>query len=267
MKTLRELMDLQGRVAMVAGGAGNIGLHAGAALAELGASVAVVDLDAAACEEAAAAHRAVSGVESLAIRCDLACHTEVGDAVSRTVEKMGSLDIVVYSAALVGSSDLEGWIGPFESQGIETWRRAIDVNLGGAFSLIQSAAPALARSQHASVVLFSSIYGMVGPDLRLYEQLPMGNPAAYAASKGGLLAFMRWAATVMAPEVRCNSISPGGVFRNQDPAFVGRYESKTPLGRMASEEDLKGAVAYLASDLSSYVTGHNLVVDGGWTAW
>ena len=112
-----------------------------------------------------------------------------------------------------------------------------------------------------------SIYGMVGPDMRLYEGTTMGNPAAYAASKGGLLQFTRWLATILAPEVRVNSITPGGVWRNQPEAFHERYKARTPLRRMAHEEDFKGAVAYLASDLSSYVTGHNLLVDGGWTVW
>ena len=95
----------------------------------------------------------------------------------------------------------------------------------------------------------------------------MGNPAAYAASKGGLLQLTRWLSTTLAPSVRANAISPGGVYRNQPISFVKRYEARTPLGRMATEEDIVGAVVYLASDLSTYVTGQNLIVDGGWTAW
>ena len=108
---------------------------------------------------------------------------------------------------------------------------------------------------------------MVGPDLRIYEGTGMGNAAAYAASKGGLLQLTRWLATTLAPRVRVNAITPGGVWRQQPEAFRKRYIDRTPLGRMATEEDFKGAVAYLASDLSRYVTGQNLVVDGGWTAW
>ena len=117
------------------------------------------------------------------------------------------------------------------------------------------------------VINVISIYGMVGPNMGLYAGTSMGNPAAYAASKGGLLQFTRWLASVLAPHVRVNSITPGGVSRNQAPAFVERYQLLTPLGRLATEEDFKGAVAFLASDLSAYVTGHNLVVDGGWTVW
>jgi NAD(P)-dependent dehydrogenase (short-subunit alcohol dehydrogenase family) len=108
---------------------------------------------------------------------------------------------------------------------------------------------------------------LYGPDLSLYEGTGMNNPAAYAASKGGLLQFTQWSATVLAPDIRVNAITPGGVFRGQDKAFVARYTQKTPLKRMAQEEDFKGAVAFLASDLSTYVTGQNISVDGGWGAW
>ena len=112
-----------------------------------------------------------------------------------------------------------------------------------------------------------SIYSLLGPDMKIYSGTSMGNPAAYGASKGGLLQLTRYLATTLAPDVRVNMITPGGVFRAQPTAFVDRYEANVPLGRMAAEEDLKGAVAYLASDLSAYVTGQNLVVDGGWSVW
>jgi NAD(P)-dependent dehydrogenase (short-subunit alcohol dehydrogenase family) len=141
------------------------------------------------------------------------------------------------------------------------------IGLTAPFLLAQACAEALAASGHGSVINLGSIYGIVGPDMRMYEGTSMGNPAAYAASKGGLLQLTRWLATVMAPQIRVNAISPGGVWRNQPDKFHRAYLSRTPLGRMATEEDIKGAVAFLASDLSAYVTGQNLVVDGGWTAW
>ena len=141
------------------------------------------------------------------------------------------------------------------------------VNLGSAFVLAQEAKAYLEKSNHASIILVSSIYGMAGPDLKLYKGTPMKHPAAYGVSKAGLLQLTRYLATVLAPAVRVNAITPGGVWRHQNQKFHQRYKEKTPLGRMAVEEDFKGAVAYLASDLSKYVTGHNLVVDGGFTAW
>ena len=125
----------------------------------------------------------------------------------------------------------------------------------------------LRKSGSGSIINIASIYGINGPDFSLYEDTEMGNPAAYAASKGGLIQLTRWLSTSLAPKIRVNAVSPGGIFRNQPKNFVERYENKTPLGRMANEEDLKGIIAYLSSDLSSYVTGQNIVIDGGWTVW
>ena len=122
-------------------------------------------------------------------------------------------------------------------------------------------------NKNGSIINVASIYGVLGPNYSLYEGTDMGNPAAYAVSKGGLIQLTRWLSTTLAPDIRVNTISPGGVFRNQADEFVHRYESRTPLGRMAREEDFIGVTAYLASDLSAYVTGQNLIVDGGWTAW
>jgi NAD(P)-dependent dehydrogenase (short-subunit alcohol dehydrogenase family) len=127
--------------------------------------------------------------------------------------------------------------------------------------------PLLKSSDNGCIVNIGSIYGTYGPDWSLYEGTKMSNPAAYAASKGGLIQLTHWLATTVSPEIRVNAISPGGIFRNQPGEFVKRYESRTPLGRMANEEDFRGAIAYLASDLSKYVTGVNLAVDGGWGAW
>ena len=133
--------------------------------------------------------------------------------------------------------------------------------------LVHAGREELARSGSGAVILFGSTYGLVGPDFSLYDGTAMANPTAYGASKGGVLQLVRYLATTLAPAVRVNAISPGGVERGQPEQFQERYRARTPLRRMAREEDLKGAVAYLASDLSAYVTGHNLVVDGGWTVW
>ena len=125
----------------------------------------------------------------------------------------------------------------------------------------------MSRSGNASIINIGSIYGVYGPDPSLYQDLSLHNPAAYAASKGGLIQLTRWLATTLAPFVRVNSISPGGIFRNQPEEFVDRYSSKTPLGRMGTEEDIKGAIMYLATDLSNWVTGQNVLIDGGWGTW
>jgi NAD(P)-dependent dehydrogenase (short-subunit alcohol dehydrogenase family) len=266
-RTVPALMDLSGRVALVTGGAGHVGLASAAALAELGAAVALSDRDAEACAAAVKRMAADCGGRAACVAADLADEAAVRGIPERVVAELGGLDILVHCAAFTGDAGLPGWVTRFEDQSPESWRAALGVNLDAVFILTQAAVPALRRSGRGSVIAFASIYGLVGPDLRLYAGTTMGNPAAYAASKGGLLQLTRWLATVLAPDVRVNAISPGGLLRGQPPEFVRRYESRTPLGRLGREEDLKGAVAYLASDLSAYVTGHNLVVDGGWTAW
>ncbi len=255
MRSVRQLIDLTGRKALVSGGAGHIGRAVCETLAELGAAVSIIDVA-----------DANSKGATLFV-CDLADEKLTRETVRKAIGAMGGLDILIHCAGYVGTSNLPGWAVPFEQQTAEAWDAAIRVNVSSAFVMAQQARQALAESGHGTVVLFSSIYGMVAPDLSLYEGTTMANPAAYGVSKAGLLQLTRHLATILAPRIRVNSITPGGVWRNQPEAFVERYIQKTPLGRMATEEDFKGAIAYLCSDLSMYVTGQNLVVDGGWTAW
>lgn len=267
MKLLKDLMDLRGRVALVTGGAGHIGTAICEALAELGAAIVVLDRLEQACTGVARRIQESFAVPTMPLVVDLSDEPSVRSAPSSILNRFGQLDILVNCAALVGTSELKGWTVAFSEQTSEAWRAALEINLTASFVLAQSCFRALKASGHGSVINIASTYGIVGPDMRLYNGTAMGNPAAYAAGKGGLLQLTRWLATVLAPAVRVNAISPGGIRRDQPQAFQGRYVARTPLGRMATEEDLKGAVAYLASDLSAYVTGHNLVVDGGWTAW
>ena len=267
MKTIRELMDLGGRVALITGGAGHIGLAMGEVLAELGAKIVVLDLEEGACRRTSEVISSRFRVESMALAIDLSDENAIRRTPAAVIGRYGRLDILVHSAALVNTSSVRGWTVPFPQQSSEAWALALRINLTAPFLLTQVFADALKVSGHGSVINIGSIYGIVAPNWSLYEGTPMGNPAAYGASKGGLLQLTRYLATAMAPSVRVNMITPGGVFREQPQVFVDRYEASVPLGRMATEEDLKGAVAYLASDLSAYVTGQNLVVDGGWTVW
>jgi len=266
-RRLSDLTDLGGRVALVTGAAGHVGRVFVEALAELGASVAVLDLDQRSCEEVSEAAAREHGVQAFPLSVDLADEVQVRSAPGRVVERFGRLDIVVNCAAMVNTADLAGWIAPFEEQGVEAWRLAVETNLTAPFLLTQACVGALRKSGHGSIVNVGSVYGLVGPDMRLYVGTQMGNAAAYAASKGGLLQFTRWLATVLAPEIRVNAISPGGIWRDQPEAFCRRFRARTPLARLGTEEDLKGALAFLATDLSAYVTGQNIVVDGGFTAW
>jgi NAD(P)-dependent dehydrogenase (short-subunit alcohol dehydrogenase family) len=266
MRSLAQLMDLSGRTALITGGGGNIGATAADGLAELGADVVVADLDPR-CEEVARGLQEKWGRRAHGVRMDVADEGACRRLVHETVERMGGLDILIHSAGFVGTNRMPGWVAPFEEQTVAAFDAAMRVNLTAAWILAQEAAPTLARGGRGSVILISSIYGSCGPDMRLYEGEAMHNPAAYGASKAGLEQLARYLATVLAPAVRANCVSPGGVERGQPPRFIERYVARTPLGRMATVEDMKGAIAFLASDLSAYVTGQNLLVDGGWTAW
>lgn len=267
MKRISELMSLNGRVAVIMGGAGHIGSAMAEALAELGASIVIVDIFSESCSSVCEKISEDYNVEVLSLVADLAQEEQIRVIPQKVINKFNRLDVLVNCAAFVGNSNLSDWTVPFEEQSADTWKKVLDVNLTAAFILIQECTPALRMSGYGSVINIASIYGLTGPDMRLYEGTDMGNPAAYAASKGGLIQLTRWLATILAPDIRVNVITPGGVSRGQSEVFQKRYIERTPLMRMAVEEDFKGAVVYLASDLSSYVTGQNIIIDGGWTVW
>lgn len=265
-RQLSELSRLDGRVSLVVGGAGHIGSVASAGLAELGSKIALVDLKKERVAEVAAELRQEFGAEVLEIVADLENEEQVRAIPSTVVERFGRIDALVHLAAIV-NPELGGWTTRFEDQSVAQWRRGIEINLTSAFLLAQGCVEHLRRSPNGSMIFFGSTYGIVGPDWSIYEGTDMGNAAGYAASKGGIIQLTRWLATTLAPDVRVNTLSPGGVYRDHLEVFRNAYANKTPLKRMATEEDYKAGVAFLASDMSRYVTGHNLVIDGGWTAW
>lgn len=260
-------MNLEGRVAVVTGGAGHLGGAMAEALAELGCSICLLDRPGSAlrdrCDELGTRWK----VEAAGFEVDLEQEISRSAVPGLVAGRFGHADILINNAAFVGDSSLRGWVVPFEEQQIDTWRRALEVNLTAAFHLSQILSPMLKTGGRGSIVNIGSIYGVVGPDLGLYEGTAMGNPAAYAASKGGLVQITRWLSSVLAPGVRVNCISPGGIARGQPAVFAERYVSRTPLRRIRMEKDFKGAIAFFASDLSAWVTGENLMVDGGWTVW
>ena len=258
---------MRGRRALITGAAGGIGRVVAMTLAELGADLVLVDRQEVNYGTLIDELNRDWGIRVQSIGCDLESQQDRSRLVSLILNQNDGLDVLVNNAAFVGTSGLAGWTTDFEHQTVETWRRAIEVNLTAAFDLAKCLVPLLKQNKRGSVINVASIYGKYGPDYSLYAGTEMGSPAAYAASKGGLIQLTRWLATTLAPDIRVNTISPGGVFRNQSRAFVQRYADRTPLGRMATEEDFCGAITYLASDLSKYVTGQDIAVDGGWGIW
>ncbi len=181
------------------------------------------------------------------------------------IKKINNLDILVNSAALVGNSKIKGWNDKFENQSLTAWTKAIEINLTSVFHLCRDISPMLKKSKSGVIVNISSIYGSIAPDPRLYKKTGIYNPAAYSVSKSGINNLTRWLASTLSPQIRVNALSPGGIYRNQNKLFVKNYVERTPLRRMASEEDIVWALIYLVSDMSKYVNGQNLIVDGGFS--
>jgi 2-deoxy-D-gluconate 3-dehydrogenase len=274
MTTISEF-DLTGKVALVTGAAGLLGVEFSRTLAQAGASVALVDIDAAGIS-AVESGLHDQGYAARAIQTDITDPESVQNMISETIEEFYRVDILINSAALdpkfdPASRQSSRPNGAFEDYPLEAWQQALDVNLTGMFLVTQAVCKRMLEQGGGVVINLSSIYGITAPDQRLYEQDGVQNqykPAYYSVTKTGVLGFTRYLAAYYAGKnIRVNAISPGGVFNNHAEEFVQAYSHKTVLGRMAKKDDMNGALLFLASDASRYVTGENLVVDGGWSIW
>ncbi len=240
---------------LIAGGSGQIGQAIVKQLTDGGAWVAVLDRQ---------FPWSALPYHVIPIECDLNNDEQTRLRTKQAIVELDGLDILIHCAALTGESGITGYNTDFMQQTVYAWDWAMRVNLTSAFVLAQECRPALIATK-GNIVFVSSIYGLVAPDRSLYEGTDMaGVPTAYAVSKAGLIQLARYLAAILAP-VRVNCVSPGGVLRGQAEGFVDRYTAKTPMGRMLTEQDVSEAVCYLASDASGMVTGHNLVVDGGYS--
>jgi|LakMenE18May11ns_1017448.scaffolds.fasta_scaffold9709296_1 NAD(P)-dependent dehydrogenase (short-subunit alcohol dehydrogenase family) len=267
LKTVDNLFNLKGRIALITGAAGNLGREICKALSGLGVDLILVDHQDSNLSELENYINESTKVKVYKHYCDLENESSRSELIANILLNHKKLNILINNAAFVGSSDLDGWLEKLAKQSLNSWRRAIEVNLTAPFHISQKLEPLLNKTDGASIINIGSIYGIYAPDFNLYKDTDMGNPAAYGVSKAGLNYLTKWLSTSMAPNIRVNSINPGGILRNQDKKFIKRYIEKTPLKRMATERDLTGMVAYLSSDMSSYVTGQIFEIDGGWGVW
>jgi NAD(P)-dependent dehydrogenase (short-subunit alcohol dehydrogenase family) len=276
MTNILDKFNLAGKVAVVTGGAGLLGKEFCRTLAEAGASVVVADLNKKTAFEVArqlekAGHKVTgSGL-------DITCPESVQGMVEQTLKEFGRLDILVNCAAMDPKFDADALAkgitpGKFEDYPLDQWNAALTVNLTGIFLVTQACVkPMLAQGKQGSIINICSTYGLNGPDQRIYikngKRLAF-KPVYYTVTKAGVMGFTKYLAAYYAEtEIRVNALTPGGVFNNHDETFVKNYSAKTILGRMAHKDEMNGALLFLASDASSYMTGNNVVVDGGWTAW
>ncbi len=269
------LFSLTGRVAVVTGALGLLGKHHCLALAEAGAHVVVADLDGKASDEYARSLRAQSYPGTLGIGVDITSPDSVRAMRDAILAHFGKIDVLVNNAAINDMFENPAAAAEqsrFEAYPLELWKRSLEVNVTGTFLCSQIIGTGMARQKSGSIINIASTYGIVAPDQSLYRR-PDGTQeffksAAYPVTKGAVISFTRFLAAYWGSAgVRVNSLSPGGVENAQDEYFVRTYSARTPLGRMAVPDDYRGAIVFLASDASRYMTGANLVVDGGWTAW
>ncbi len=270
------LLNLSGRVAVLTGGAGLLGRQYARTLLIAGARVLLADLDADIAEREAAAAVADVGGEAIGLGVDVTQPDSVTALMDATLSTWGRLDILINNAAIdpkVDGQANHALSNTFEDFPLALWQSSLDVNLTGTFLCAQAAGRAMVRAGHGVIVNVSSTYGLVAPDQRLYQRDGEGEqqqfkPASYAVTKAGVAHLTRYLAAYWGPcGIRVNTLTPHGVFNGHDEQFVRRYNIRTPLGRMARIDEMNGPLLFLVSDASSYMTGANLVVDGGWTVW
>ena len=277
-KTITKMFDLSEKVAIITGGAGMLGSEYADVLAEAGANVVIVDVDYEKAQKVAQKIMAKHKVEALPVLVDISDKESVERMVQHVVEKFNRIDILINNAALTVKSGtkLQDYFAPFEEHPLEMWENALKVNLTGMFLCSQVVGRQMMEQNKGVIVNISSTYGVVGPDQRIYEKtrspydksVRFNTPASYSVTKGAVLALTRYLATYWAGKnIRVNTLTPGGVYDKHDEEFVKSYSYRTTLGRMADKSDYRGAILFLVSDASSYMTGANLIIDGGWTTW
>lgn len=263
--------SLAGRTAIVTGAAGLLGRRHCQALAGAGAVVVATDTDRVACDALARD----LGNDAFAVAADVTDAASLHALADTVLERTGRVDVLVNNAAIddkFDSAELASELSRFENYPLALWQRSLDVNLTGPFLCCQVIGARMVEAGRGSIINVASTYGLVAPDQSLYRD-PDGRQRfykspVYPATKAAVLALTRFLAAYWGADgVRVNALSPGGVLNNQDAFFVHEYARRTPLGRMAAPSDFAGALTFLASDAASYVTGANLVVDGGFTIW
>jgi len=263
---VHSLFNLSGKVVIITGAAGLIGSQYAEILSDAGAHIVIADIKQDICDAAAEKITQRNGVKALGVEVDISNEESVRKMLDTIVKEFGRVDILINNAV----ARPKFYFKPFEEYPVDDWEMVMSVNLRGVFICSKIIGDYMVKQGTGVIVNIGSTYGIVGNDLSIYEG-PESNAfpsAVYAASKGGVINLTRHLATYWAHKgIRVNCLSPGGVENGQSTEFIKRYSARTPMGRMARKDEYKGALLFLCSDASLYMTGANLVVDGGWTAW
>jgi NAD(P)-dependent dehydrogenase (short-subunit alcohol dehydrogenase family) len=264
----QSLFRLDGKVAIVTGAAGLLGEQHALALSDFGAHVVLADLSLDPCEKRADEIRGRGKGHAMAAVCDVFDKSSWTAMLESVLGRFGRVDILVNNAAYTNQSRSLNYGAAFSDFPVADWNAILGVNLTGTFLGCQVIGRQMLAQKAGSIINIASLYGVVSPNHRIYPGTGIAQPPAYAVSKAGVVALTRYLGTLWAERgVRVNCITPGGVFNQHTELFSSRYNALCPMGRMANKDEMRGAVVYLASDASAYCVGHNLVVDGGWTAW
>ncbi len=273
MSDLPKLFDLTDRAVIVTGGAGLLGAEFSSTLAEAGAAVSIADINGLAAGQLADTLKE-RGLRANAVQTDVTQIDSVAHMIDSTIETFGSLDILVNCAALDPKFDpqsRQSQTGAFEDYPLALWQQALNVNLTGMFLASQAAVVPMLKQGRGVIINVASMYGVVAPDQRLYQRdghPPQFKPVYYTVTKAGTLGLTKYLAAYYAGKnIRVNALTPGGINNGHDEPFLQAYAARSVIGRMAEKNEMNGALLFLASDASQYMTGSNLVVDGGWTAW
>ena len=260
-----NLFDLTGKIALVTGGAGLLGSEHAIALASYGAKVYLADINEEKCIEKV---KSLENELIIPIKLDVTDKENWQKVVSKIVSAEKSLDILVNNAGYTNSTKTSAFDKTFENFSLNDWNSIMNVNLTGTFLGCQAVANQMKKQKKGAIINMASLYGVVSPNHKMYPGTGIVQPVAYTVSKHGVVGLTKYVATWLAESgVRVNSITPGGIFDGHDGLFLERFKKLNPIGRMSNKNELRGALIYLASEASSHVVGHNLVVDGGWTAW
>ena len=264
---MNNLFDLTGKVALITGGAGLLASEHAIALAEYGAKVIISDLNVDACSIKAKELKDL-GIDVEILKLDVTSKENWETVLKDILEKYNRIDILVNNAGYTNQSKTSSFDKSFENFPLEDWNAIMNVNLTGTFLGCQVVGSQMLKQQKGSIINIASLYGVVSPNHKMYPGTGISQPVAYSVSKHGVVSLTKFLATLRAEKgIRVNSITPGGIWNGHDGLFLERFKNLNPIGRMSDKSELRGGIVYLASEASSHVVGHNLIIDGGWTAW
>jgi NAD(P)-dependent dehydrogenase (short-subunit alcohol dehydrogenase family) len=264
---MNNLFDLTGKIAIVTGGAGLLAAEHAIALGNYGATVVLADVNKGRCDDAVA-RLSENDIKAVSKYCDVTSAESWKALLRDVLNEFDKVDILINNAGFTNQSRSANFDASFENFPLEDWNAIMNVNLTGTFLGCQVIGKQMVQQSKGVIINMASLYGVVSPNHRMYPGTGITQPVAYSVSKHGVIGLTKYLATLWAEKgVRVNALTPGGIYNNHEGLFLERFQQLNPIGRMSNKDELHGAVVYLASDASSHVVGHNLVVDGGWTIW